>query len=123
MLRIVKQVIISVAICHLFVAVAPAQEDEALIARNRYVMTKLESELNDTYMRSVQIAKLSCAPAGLEIIKDSESKWRAYRDAECKAEYPLSTADRGECLISMTKQRIARLKATYLKAAFTLNSN
>ena len=123
MLRIVKQVIISVAISHLFVALAAAQEDEALIARNRYVMTKVQSELNEVYMRSVQMAKLSRTPADLEIIKDSEDKWRAYRDAECKAEYPLSTAGQGECLISMTRQRIARLKAAYLKAAFTLNSN
>jgi len=120
-LRHATQAILSVAICCLLVSLSAAQEDDALIGRNRYEMTKLESELNNTYVQSVQTAKLSRTAEAVEIIKDSESKWRAYRDAECKAEHPLSTGDQGACLITLTRQRIAALKAAYIKAPYLIN--
>ena len=69
----------------------------------------VEAELNDAYIQSVTNARRARTPQEVENIKDSESKWRAYRNAECKAE------NGGDaCLISMTKQKLAALKSLYL---------
>ena len=68
----------------------------------------VEAEINDTYIEAVTNAKRTRTPEEIENIKDSESKWRDYRNAECKAE------NGGDaCLIRFTKQRIAALKALY----------
>ena len=68
----------------------------------------VEAEINDTYIQAVTNARRARTPEEIENIRDSEAKWRAYRNAECKAE------NGGDaCLIRLTKQRIAALKALY----------
>jgi hypothetical protein len=74
-------------------------------------LKQIEAESNDTYIQAVTNAKRTHTPEQIENIKDSESKWRAYRNAECKAENGGDT-----CLIRLTKERIAALKALYLTA-------
>jgi uncharacterized protein YecT (DUF1311 family) len=72
----------------------------------------LEFALNDTYIQAVNNARLSKNLQEVENLKDAQSKWRVYRDAECRAE-----ADETACLVNMTKQRIEALKAMYFKVA------
>ena len=107
MLRITVQVIILGAACHLLAARCSA-EDYELIKQGRM----LEFALNDTYVQAVHNARLSKNLQEAETLKDAQSKWRAYRDAECRAE-----TDSTACLVSMTKQRIEALKAMYFKVA------
>ena len=109
MLRIPAQVIILGAACHLFAARCSA-EDYDLIRQGRM----LEFALNDTYLQAVHNAGLSKNLQEAENLKDAQSKWRAYRDAECRAE-----ADSTACLVNMTKQRIEALKTMYFKVAVT----
>jgi uncharacterized protein YecT (DUF1311 family) len=100
--------LVPLAICCFGTLTSSAQDSD---------LAKLQAELNDTYIQAVQTAKLSRSPADVEDIKDSESKWRAYRDAECKAENHLSALRYNSCLVSMTTQRIAALKRAYLSNA------
>jgi uncharacterized protein YecT (DUF1311 family) len=58
----------------------------------------------------VHNARLSKNLQEIENLKDAESKWRAYRDAQCRVE-----ADANVCLVNMTKQRIEALNALYFK--------
>ena len=107
MFRITAQVIILGAACQFFAARCSG-EDYELIKQGRM----LEFALNDTYAQAVHNARLSKNLQEVENLKDAESKWRAYRDAECRAE-----ADENVCLVNMTKQRIEALKALYFKVA------
>ena len=107
MLRIMFQVIILGTTLHFFAAHCRAQDRE-LIRDGSPALMLLESDLNDTYIEAVSNAKRTRTPEEIENIKDSESKWRAYRNAECKAE------NGGDaCLIRFTRQRIAALKSLY----------
>jgi uncharacterized protein YecT (DUF1311 family) len=107
MLRITAQLILLGAACQFFAARCSA-EDYGLVKQGRL----LEFELNDTYLQAVQNARLSKNLQEAETLKDAQGKWRAYRDAECRAE-----TDSTACLVSMTKQRIEALKAMYFKVA------
>ena len=85
----------------LFMATVHAQDTE---------LARVESDAGDAYREAVTNARKTHTPEQVDAIKDSETKWRAYRNAECKAE------DGGDaCLIRMTKERIAALKALYLR--------
>jgi uncharacterized protein YecT (DUF1311 family) len=81
---------------------ANAQENE---------LRRVEAEINDTYIEAITNARRTHTLEEIESIKDSESKWRAYRNAECKAEKGGDT-----CLVRMTKERLLALKALYLVA-------
>jgi uncharacterized protein YecT (DUF1311 family) len=107
MLRITAQVIILGAACQFFAARCSA-EDYELIKQGRM----LEFALSDTYAQAVRNARLSKNLQEVDNLKDAQSKWTAYRDAECRAE-----ADSTVCLVNMTKQRIEALKAMYFKIA------
>ena len=108
MIRIAKQPLVLVTICVCLSLPSRAQENE---------LKSLESELNARYIEAVQTAKITRPIEEVQNIKDSESKWRAYRDAECKAENGSSTKGADACLVRMTKERIAAVKTAYLKNA------
>jgi hypothetical protein len=97
MMRIAGRVLILGA----FLAVQGFAQESAL--------KTIQAELNDTYIQAVQTARLSRSSEEVESMMDSESKWRAYMNAECKAE-----KGGDACLVRMTKQRLSDLKALYL---------
>jgi uncharacterized protein YecT (DUF1311 family) len=72
-------------------------------------LRKVEAQINDTYIEAITNARRTHTPKEVESIKDSESKWRAYRNAECEAE-----KGGDACLVRMTKERILALTALYL---------
>ncbi len=70
---------------------------------------KVEAQINDTYIEAITNARRNHTPKEVETIKDSENKWRAYRNAECEAE-----KGGNACLVRMTKERLQALTALYL---------
>jgi len=74
-------------------------------------LAKVEAQINDTYIEAITNARRTHTPKEVESIKDSESKWRAYRNAECEAE-----KGGNACLVRMTKERLLVLRTLYLAA-------
>ena len=108
MSRVMSCVILGLTV-QLFSAHCEAQDSEPNKDGPPALML-IESSINDTYLQVLKTAIGSQPSEQVDSIRDSESKWLAYRNAECKAE-----KGGDACVIRMTKERITALKALYLK--------
>jgi len=81
------------------------------------ILKGVEADLIDVYQRALKTTD----SRDLRNLKVAQSRWVAYRDADCKAEYELFGRGSGRpnaftaCKVSLTRQRIADLVAAYGK--------
>ncbi len=111
-----------------FVVATAARDDETKCCCTTYgvsvcltaIHEEVDTELNTTYEKSLSLTK-RFGSTDVENLKDAEQKWIAYRDAACKAEYGLwgggsgGPNSRTMCVIRLTRQRTADLRATYIQ--------
>jgi uncharacterized protein YecT (DUF1311 family) len=107
---------------------ASAQDDESKCCCTTYdvsvcltaIRKKVDSELNETYLKSLDQARAFYTAQDVQLLKVAERRWIVYRDATCDAEYRLwgrgsgGPNALGYCIIRLTRQRIADLKKVYL---------
>ena len=79
---------------------------------------KVDAEQSATYQKAL-IASQKFGDKALDDLKEAETQWLAYRDAECRAEYDRWGGGSGGpnartiCKIRTTRQRIVELKHRY----------
>jgi uncharacterized protein YecT (DUF1311 family) len=80
---------------------------------------KVDAEQSAAYQKAL-IASQKFGDKAIDDLKDAETQWLAYRDAECKAEYDRWGGGSGGpnartiCKIRITRQRTVELKGRYV---------
>jgi len=79
---------------------------------------KVDAEQSATYQKAL-IASQHFGTKAVDDLKEAETQWLAYRDAECKAEYDRwGGGSGGPNALTMCKIRIARQRTAELKSRY-----